>query len=374
MRSLAKPLKTKSITKEEEQTTEKSKFSTSILSYVNHVEDSDTKRQKELERLLREIEKVKKIERHDPFKLIVGKSRAIRNILTLVEKVKDTNSTVLITGETGTGKEIVARAIHMNSPRSNALFIPLNLGTIPEGLMESELFGHKKGIFTGATSDKKGAFEIASGGTIFLDEIGDINKACQVKLLRVLQEKRIRPVGSVTEIPTDVRVIAATQKNLEEALAECEFREDLYFRINVFRICMPPLREMKEDIPELVEHFAIRLCKELGKDKKDVSDGAMRKLLLYDWPGNMRQLENCMERAILLSQSSTIEASDIIFTPSGVEQKVGRSANSEKQLFLSALRGSKTVKEAMQKLNMRKSTFYDRIKRYGINPKSFLLH
>lgn len=326
----------------------------------------------ELKGILKKAKKVEKIKRRDPFKQIIGKSRAIRDILTLIEKVKDTNSTVLITGGTGTGKELVAQAIHHNSPRNNAPLVPLNFGAIPETLMESVLFGHKKGAFTGATDDKKGAFERASGGTIFLDEIGDMNKACQVKLLRVLQERTIQPVGGIEEIPINVRVVAATNKDLLKAVREGTFREELLYRLNVFCISMPALRERKEDIPFLVEHFLTHLCKKIGKTKKSLSDEAMKKLLLYDWPGNIRQLENCIEKAILLASGDIVEANNIILEPVEVPRETLYNDDFEKQLLTSKLQESKTVAEAIRKLNMRKSTFYDKVKRYNINPKSFL--
>jgi len=218
---------------------------------------------------------------------------------------------VLITGESGTGKELMARAIHESSPRRGKSFIAINCGAIPETLIESELFGHKKGAFTDASRDKKGLFEEASGGTLFLDEIGELPLHLQVKLLRSLQEQTIRRVGDEHDIPIDVRVISATLRNLEEEVKHGRFREDLFYRLNVVSIHLPPLRERTEDIPVLVEHFVRKHAKRLGIPEKRVPPTVLKTLLNYSWPGNARELENCLERALVLSSGDELEMASL---------------------------------------------------------------
>jgi two-component system response regulator PilR (NtrC family) len=226
----------------------------------------------------------------------------------MVEVVSATNSTVLITGESGTGKELVAKAIHINSPRADESFISVNCGAFTETLLESELFGYVRGAFTGATSNKKGLFEVADKGTIFLDEIGDTSLAMQVKLLRVLQERTIRRVGGTEEIAVDVRVIAATNRDLSGMVAENQFREDLFYRISVIPLEIPPLRHRRDDIPLLANHFLARLNSTMGKKIDRISDEALKKIESYDWPGNVRELENAMERAFILETSTDLSA------------------------------------------------------------------
>lgn len=243
--------------------------------------------------------------KHD-FGEIVGKSPRMMEILSIIYKVADTNTTILISGESGTGKEAIARAIHDNSSRRDKQFVSINCGALPEGVLESELFGHMKGAFTGAEVTKRGLFEIADHGTIFLDEIGETSPAMQVKLLRVLQDRKVRRVGGTEEIEVDVRVIAATNQNLEKLVKEKKFREDLFYRINVIEIKMPPLREKKEDISILAEHFLKKFNKIMNKDIKGFSDAAMEALQAYQWPGNVRELENALERAVTLEISSKI--------------------------------------------------------------------
>ncbi|MEE9218623.1 MAG: sigma-54 dependent transcriptional regulator [Acidobacteriota bacterium] len=241
------------------------------------------------------------------FEELVGRSPKMKAVLSLVEKISMTGSTVLVQGESGTGKELVARAIHFNSPRADKPFISINCGALPDELLESELFGHTKGSFTGAISSKKGLFEVADGGSIFLDEIGETSTAMQVKLLRVLQERRIRRVGGTEEIPVNVRIIAATNQDLAQAVRERRFREDLFYRINVIPLPLPPLREKKEDIPTLAEHFLAKVSKEMGKPLKGISRQAMELLEAHAWPGNVRELENVIERAVALESAGMIQ-------------------------------------------------------------------
>ncbi len=240
------------------------------------------------------------------FENIIGNSSKIREVFSMVRRVVSTDSTVLITGESGTGKELIARAIHFNGPNNKAPFISINCGAMPENLLESELFGHIKGSFTGAVTSKKGLFEEAQNGTIFLDEIGETSSAMQVKLLRVLQERTIRRVGGYEEIPVNTRVIAATNSDLEEMVNNNEFREDLFYRINVIPVHIPPLRERHGDIILLAEHFLKIFSKKMNKDIKTISEPAMDILCRYNWPGNVRELENIMERAVALEPSSVI--------------------------------------------------------------------
>ncbi len=236
---------------------------------------------------------------------LIAASSEMKRIIQLVRKVSQSDITVLLTGESGSGKEIIARAIHMNSPRKERPFITVNCAAIPENLLESELFGHVKGAFTGALKDRKGKFELAHGGTLFLDEIGDLKPELQAKLLRVLQEREIEPVGSETRIPVDVRIISATHQNLKQLVAEGRFREDLYYRINVMNIHIPPLRKRKADIPLLIQHFIQKYAPDREREWRIDSD-ALRALEAHDWPGNVRELENVIQRAVLLAEKPVI--------------------------------------------------------------------
>jgi len=240
---------------------------------------------------------------------IIGKSAKMRAIFELIQTVAPQTSRVLITGESGTGKELVARAIHENSPRSSAPFITINCGAFPETLLESELFGYLKGAFTGANENRQGLFQAAHGGTLFLDEIGNMSLSMQVKLYRVLQEGKVRPLGSTEEVDVDVRVIAATNKDLEKEIAEGRFREDLYYRMSVIPIHLPPLRERREDIPLLARCFLDRFRKMMEKPVDGIAPEALRLLEAYDWPGNVRELENTVERAVALESGKNISAS-----------------------------------------------------------------
>ena len=249
------------------------------------------------------------VERSSSFGELVGKSPAMNDIYALVRKIANTRSNVLITGESGTGKEVVARTIHFAGARRERPFVPINCTAMPEGLLESELFGHVKGAFTGAHVDKEGLFEKAQGGTLFLDEIGDMPLALQGKLLRVLQDRAVRPVGSTDSTPVDVRVIAATHQDLEQAITAGRFRHDLYYRLNVIPIEIPPLHERPEDIPVLAEAF---LRKHGKSERQRITERAMRKLMQSPWPGNARELENCIERAVALSDADAIRAADVV--------------------------------------------------------------
>ncbi len=259
----------------------------------------------EQRRLKRENTRLRaEINRKYTFENIVGKSRVMREVFGKVERIAPFKSTVLINGESGTGKEMIAKAIHLHSPISERAFVTINCGAIPETLLESELFGHAKGSFTGAVRTKKGLFEEADGGTIFLDEIGELPLRLQVKLLRALQEHAIRRVGDTSEIAIDVRIIAATSRDLLRDVRDGRFREDLFYRLNIIPIMLPPLRERSDDIPLLIHHFLRKYAKERGVI--DVKPDAMQLLVQYSWPGNVRELENIVERAVVLSDSNTI--------------------------------------------------------------------
>jgi len=253
----------------------------------------------------------KELRKKFQFSNIIGKSRKMQEIFSLIEKVAPSHSTVIIYGGSGTGKELVAKAIHYNSPKADQPFIPFNCSAIPETLVESELFGHVKGAFTGAVQTKKGLFEEANGGTLFLDEIGTVIPSVQVKLLRVLQEKEVMKIGSTERVKIDVRMIAATNENLETNMRNGKFREDLFYRLHVFPIILPDLRERREDIPLLAYHFLDRASKEAKKEIQGISKEAMNLLLEYSWPGNVRELENAIERAVIMADSELITPQDL---------------------------------------------------------------
>ncbi|MGH9464426.1 MAG: sigma-54-dependent transcriptional regulator [Thermoanaerobaculia bacterium] len=253
----------------------------------------------------------RELEQRYGFESIVGRSRRMQEIFGVIERVARTNSTVLLEGESGTGKELIARALHYASPRRAERFLSVNCGALPETLLESELFGHKRGAFTGAVSDKRGLFQAADGGTLLLDEVGEMSPAMQVKLLRTLQDKRARAVGSNVEEAVDVRIIAATNRDLAQMVETGEFREDLYYRINVIPVRLPPLRQRREDIPLLVDHFLKKYAAEMGIPPKRLSVEALKILEAYHWPGNVRELENVIERALALSTGDALGADDI---------------------------------------------------------------
>jgi DNA-binding NtrC family response regulator len=265
----------------------------------------ESRNQKELMGLRREVRQ------RFEFSNIIGKSKSMQEVFELIRRVARSNSTVLVQGKSGTGKELVAKAIHYNSPRSVQPFVAINCSAITETLLESELFGHMKGSFTGAVANKKGLFEEAQGGTIFLDEIGEISAALQVKLLRVLQDHEIRRVGGNQSLKVDVRVIAATNRDLAEAVRQKEFRDDFYYRLNVVTIHLPSLKDRTEDIPLLAQHFLAKYAKEAGVSVSQISKEAMRSLMQYSWPGNIRELENVIERAITLGAEGEIRPEDL---------------------------------------------------------------
>ncbi|HEX6434473.1 MAG TPA: sigma-54 dependent transcriptional regulator [Gemmatimonadales bacterium] len=310
---------------------------------------------------------------------MVGNSPALQTVRDLIAKVGPTSARVLITGENGTGKELVARALHEASPRRDRPFIEVNCAAIPSELIESELFGHMKGSFTGAFADRAGKFEQADGGTLFLDEVGDMSLSAQAKLLRVLQEGVVTRIGGSKSIQVDVRVLAATNKDLESEIAEGRFREDLLHRLNVIPIPVPPLRERKEDIPALVAHFAEQLAAGAGVPGRKFADDAVRRLQLRNWPGNIRELRNAVERALILASGKTVTSADIEhLLPSGAAPGA-TSAHSfetfkqeaERNFLVEQLKQHEwNVSETARALKMPRSNLYKKIERYGLNRES----
>ncbi len=332
-----------------------------------------------LQRVLDQVSMVLgKIEARELFPEIVGQSRAMRGIFGQIMKVAPTDATVLILGESGTGKELVATSLYEHSLRKGKPFVKINCVAIPEGLLESELFGHEKGAFTGAVAQKKGKFEIADGGTIFLDEIGDMPQVTQAKLLRVLQEKEFERVGGTQTIRVDIRFVTATNKNLTEMIKTGQFREDLYYRLNVFALNLPPLRERREDIPFLIDHF----LKKTGKDLT-VSPRAMQIMLGYDWPGNIRELQNITERAAVIAEGS-IEPGHLpqeLHGEAGLPANRGgedegqqldeRMARIEKGLIIEAITRTGGVQNRAAKLlGINQRSLWHRIKKHNIDVSS----
>jgi len=309
----------------------------------------------------------------DHFPDIVGESPAIRKVLELVKVVAPTDATVLIRGESGTGKELVAKAIHMASPRRYMPLVTVNCGALPESLLESELFGHERGAFTGAQYRRKGKFEMAEGGTIFLDEVGDVSIKTQTDLLRVLEEKHICRVGGSRMIPVDFRVVAATHKDLQALVSSGEFREDLYYRLNVFQINLPPLRERPEDIPQLVQSFIEKASRQMGKVVTGVSPDAMSILRRRPWPGNIRELQNAVERAVVLAQGEELTHEDLAF---GDEASAAPAADGDGALSLSDVekvhigkvldQNGWNISLSARILGIDRATLYNKIKRYGL--------
>src|SRR3989338_236301 len=314
---------------------------------------------------------------------MIGKSKPMQELYTLLDKIKESERTVMVQGENGTGKELIARAIHYNSPRKDRVFVTQNCSAFNDNLLDSELFGHVKGSFTGATRDKKGLFEVANGGTFFLDEIGDMSQAMQVKILRVLQEGTFIPVGATEHRKVDVRVIAATNKDLKDMVERGEFREDLYYRINVINIYVPALRERKEDIPLLMDHFLDKTAKEKNAKKKTVAKRAMEKLLDYNWPGNVRELENEIERLNVLSGSESKVTADMLsirikqFGEKGKIQGVrvqGKLKDSleelEREMIKEGLRRSNWNKSKLAKeLGISRAGLIMKVEKYGLDKR-----
>ncbi|HSW39661.1 MAG TPA: sigma 54-interacting transcriptional regulator [Acidobacteriota bacterium] len=318
-------------------------------------------------------------ERYD-FPNMVGSSGNMRQVYEQIMQVAGSNTTVLIRGESGTGKELIAHAIHYNSPRANKPFVKVSCAALPETLIESELFGYEKGAFSGAQSRKPGRFELAEGGTLFLDEIGDLNPSIQIKLLRVLQEKEFERLGGTTTVKAKVRLITATSKNLEKAIAEEAFREDLYYRLNVFSIFIPPLRERKPDVMALTDYFLEKYTKEHGKNIKRISTPAIDMLMSYHWPGNVRELENAIERAVLICDGTVIHAHHLPPTlqtaeASGTVLKVSLTeavSAYEKDLIMDALKTTRgNCSKAARLLSATERVLNYKVKKYAIDSSRF---
>ena len=310
-----------------------------------------------------------KIDELSKFDEIVGESPAMKRVFELVYTVAQTDATVVIHGESGTGKELVARAIHSNSPRRYFPIIPVNCGALPEGILESELFGHEKGAFTGAQYRRKGKLEMADGGTLFLDEIGNIGMKTQMDLLRVLETKQFTRLGGNQVISVDFRVICATNQNLDKAVEEGTFREDLYYRINVFSIYLPPLRERRSDIPLLAKHFVQKYALSMNKPITEISPDAMDLLVRYDWPGNVRELENAIERAMVVGKTPRIRAEDLPFQLSAKKATITSDSleEVERAHILNILeRMNWNITRSAETLKIDRVTLYNRIKKYGL--------
>jgi len=329
-------------------------------------------------RLTVEIKRLKELleERYD-FTNIVARSEKVKKVLEMVSQIAKTESTIYIHGESGTGKELIAKAIHLASERKNKPFVAINCAALPETLMESELFGHEKGAFTGAVRSKKGLFTQAHEGTIFLDEIGDMPLSIQAKLLRALQERQFYPVGSEKPVEVDVRVIVATRKDLEEQVKQGLFREDLFYRIHVIHIHLPPLKERKEDIPPLVEYFLKKFNRQMKKEVKGLTPQAMQRIMLHEWPGNVRELENTVEYAVAMTQQDMI-TEDFILQTKGIESheslkplKEARDAYEKGYLIhlLEICEGN--VTKAAKLAGKYRADFYDLLKKHNLKSENF---
>jgi formate hydrogenlyase transcriptional activator len=349
--------------------------------YVACTDIDDRKRAEETLRneniLLRE-----EIDRSSMFEEIVGASPALQAVLSRVSKVARTDSTVLITGETGTGKELIARAVHKRSARADRTFVSVNCAAIPQSLLAAELFGHEKGAFTGALQRRLGRFELANGGTIFLDEIGELPSETQITLLRVLQEREFERVGGHEKIRIDVRVIAATNRDLEAAIAAGTFRSDLYYRLNVFPIAAPPLRERKEDIPMLVEYFVDRYASKAGKRIRRIHTELMDRLITYPWPGNIRELQNVIERSVILCEGEDFSvdeswlSSTVVISANSKRPLTKQLESQEKEMIEGALAESKGrvsgASGAAAKLGIPPSTLESKIRALKIDKRRFI--
>ncbi len=376
----------------EQRVAERTVELTSLNQALRHEVDQRKGAEETLKHALEEIQRLKtrlqhenialreEIEKTSMFEEVIGVSPALRSVLSLVSKVAPTDSTVLITGETGTGKELVARAIHKNSPRSARAFVSVNCAAIPSSLIASELFGHEKGAFTGASQRRLGRFELAEGGTIFLDEVGELPAETQVALLRVLQEHEFERVGGNRTIRTDVRVIAATNRNLDAAIADHTFRPDLYYRLNVFPLAVPALRERQEDVPLLIDYFIHRYAQRAGKNIRGMTRTAVDLLQSYAWPGNIRELQNVVERAVIVSDSDVLSVDPRWFARS-VEPTAPHDppfhtlATHERHVIEAALRDSKARVSgpfgAAARLGVPATTLESKIKALGIDKRSF---
>ncbi len=306
------------------------------------------------------------------FEQIIGRSDALTAIFKLIEKIANVPGSVLIQGESGTGKELIARALHYNSSRADGPFVAINCGALPENLLESELFGYVKGAFTGAHANKTGLLKAADGGTLFLDEIGEMPPSLQVKLLRALQEREVQPLGATRPVPFDARLIAATNRNLEEEIAAHRFRDDLFYRISVFSLTLPPLRERREDVPLLARHFIAKYSRELGVPPRTLSDEALQALINYDWRGNVRELQNALERAVALSDGRIELAhlpQKIQITPLAIRDLSGQTLTLdelERRYILDTLSRVQDDKvRAAELLGIDLSTLYRKLKRFG---------
>jgi DNA-binding NtrC family response regulator len=311
----------------------------------------------------------KKLEEKYHYDEIIGKSDAMQEVFELIDRVAPTDSTVLITGESGTGKELIAQAIHGNSARCYMPFIAVSCGALPETLLESELFGYEKGAFSGAEHRKRGRFEMADKGTLFLDEIGDISLKTQVDLLRVLQQKEFSRLGSEEVIKVDVRILAATNRDLKAAIREKRYREDLFYRLNVIAIHVPPLRQRKEDIPLLVSAFIEKYCLEMNKEEAKIAPSALKLLMDYDWPGNVRELENIIERALVIGQGQKIEADDLPFSRKDVTPaELPRSLKKMERVHIRRIlkETNWNISKAARELDIDRQTLYNKIDKYGI--------
>jgi formate hydrogenlyase transcriptional activator len=313
---------------------------------------------------------------NDRFEGIIGSSQALKQVLQQVKTVAPTNSTVLIEGETGTGKELIARAIHNLSPRSNRNFVKFNCAAIPLGLLESELFGHEKGAFTGAIVRKIGRFELADHGTLFLDEIGDIPLELQAKLLRILQEQEFERLGSTQTQRVNVRLVAATNRDLKQMVAQKQFRSDLYFRLNIFPVMVPPLSERREDIPLLVRAFVDQYAQRMNRHIETIPDETMEALTRYDWPGNVRELQNFIERAVILSSGAVLCAPLASLCASGLPIPVGPMTleQAESDHILRTLKETKWViggpKGAAERLGLKRTTLISKMRKLGLSRPS----
>jgi DNA-binding NtrC family response regulator len=345
-----------------------------VKPFINEDVKMRIKRLLDHKRLLQEnIALKQQLSQRIPGRVFLGNSNQIQELLTLLEQVIPTKTNVLILGESGTGKGLIAELIHYNSPRKDKPFISINCSAIPDTLLESELFGYKKGAFTGAVSDKKGLITMADGGTLFLDEIGDMPMSLQAKLLKVIETGEIMPLGDTVKRLVDVRIIAATNADLEKKVKEGSFREDLYYRLSVIEIRIPPLRERREDIPVLVDYFIKSISEENKKDIKGIDDDAMTMLIGYDWPGNVRELKNVIERAVVLAKGEYITVAELPEKIKGAKVK-GITGNLkdalseyERSLIINAYEQHKRDKEATAKaLGIDLVTLYRKLKKYGI--------